>query len=108
MVLLLEYNIFVLFPPLRKTARLPWHLNRDVQRVPQGQGLKCKINGQYDTNYWSRVWIHYYFCNKSLLWSSSLHLFHQNVYILLKYILCNADLLAMLEPVILFSGFFDE
>ncbi len=44
--------------------------SRDVQRVPQGQGLKCKIGAMqkkkkyiyiYIYIYRSKVWIHYYF-----------------------------------------------
>ncbi len=35
---------------------------RDVQRVPQGQGLKCKKGAIWgEKNYRSKDWIHYYF-----------------------------------------------
>ncbi len=82
--------------------------------VLSGHFVSLKDLKEIDNNkklkYWSKVWIHYYFIffYISHLCSSSLHLFDQNVYILLKYTLCDADLLEMLETCHIFSGLFDE
>ncbi len=50
------YCITLLFL-IRKIAHVLWHLNRDVQRVPQRQGLKCKKKGAM-WNIYIYIYIH--------------------------------------------------
>ncbi len=65
---------------------------RDVQRVPQGQGLKCKIGAMYKNNILD-AWIHVvYFCKKSLMVIKPAFIF--SIFLnSLKYIVCNSYVL---------------
>ncbi len=60
---------------------------RDVQRVPQGQGLKCKIWAMYKNNILD-AWIHVvYFCKKSLMVTKPAFIFF--FFLLIIIIICD-------------------
>ncbi len=72
---------------------------RDVQRVPQGQGSNVKKNKKlYIYVYRSKVWIHYYFIFlQEVTYGHQDCIYLIKILIYFKRILCNADLLSMLE-----------
>ncbi len=86
---------------------------RDI-RIPQGQGAHVKYRGNVNlyiyTVYRSKRLdtLLFNIFARSHLWSSRTAFIDQKFEYSLKYIFCNADLLSMLEPLILFSGLFDE